>query len=95
MSKDLHHRKRVKFIRKMKKDYTILSPAMAPIHFKILKPILQREGYNIEIMENEGPEVLQLALKYIHNDMCYPQCLQRVKCSQLCKAENMTLTRLQ
>ena len=48
---------------------------MAPIHFKILKPILQREGYKIEIMENEGPEVLQLALKYLHNDMCYPSML--------------------
>ena len=59
----------------MKKDYTILSPSMAPIHFKILKPILQREGYKIEIMENEGPEVLQLALKYLHNDMCYPAML--------------------
>ena len=70
-----HYRERVKFTRKMKKDYTILSPSMAPIHFKILKPILQREGYKIEIMENEGPEVLQLALKYLHNDMCYPSML--------------------
>jgi predicted nucleotide-binding protein (sugar kinase/HSP70/actin superfamily) len=59
----------------MKKDYTVLSPSMAPIHFKILKPILQREGYKIEIMENEGPEVLELALKYLHNDMCYPSML--------------------
>ena len=59
----------------MKKDYTILSPSMAPIHFKILRPILLREGYKIDIMENEGPEVLQLALKYLHNDMCYPSML--------------------
>ena len=70
-----HYRERVKFTRKMKKDYTILSPSLAPIHFKILNPILQREGYKIEIMENEGPEVLQLALKYLHNDMCYPSML--------------------
>ena len=26
-------------------------------------------------MENEGPEVLELALKYLHNDMCYPSML--------------------
>lgn len=70
-----HYRERVKFTRKMKKDYTILSPSMAPIHFKILRPILLREGYKIDIMENEGPEVLQLALKYLHNDMCYPSML--------------------
>lgn len=70
-----HYRDRIKFTRKMKKEYTILSPSMAPIHFKILKPILQRAGYKIEIMENEGPEVLSLALKYLHNDMCYPAML--------------------
>ena len=75
MQKNSHYRDRVKFTLKMKKDYTILSPSMAPIHFKILKPILIRQGYKIEIMENEGPEVLELALKYLHNDMCYPAML--------------------
>lgn len=75
MKDKTHYRERIKFTLKMKKDYTILSPSMAPIHFKILKPILQRQGFKIEIMENEGPEVLQLALKYLHNDMCYPSML--------------------
>ncbi len=75
MSKNSHHRDRIKFTLKMKKDYTILSPSMAPIHFKILKPILLRQGFKIEIMENDGPEVLELALKYVNNDMCYPAML--------------------
>ncbi len=75
MKEKTHYRDRIKFTLKMKKDYTILSPSMAPIHFKILKPILLRQGFKIEIMENEGPEVLQLALKYLHNDMCYPSML--------------------
>ncbi len=75
MKDKTHYRERIKFTLKMKKDYTILSPSMAPIHFKILKPILLRQGFKIEIMENEGPEVLQLALKYLHNDMCYPSML--------------------
>lgn len=70
-----HYRERVKFTLKMKKDYTILSPSMAPIHFKLLRPVFQRQGFNVDIMENEGPEVLQLALKYLHNDMCYPAML--------------------
>ena len=70
-----HFRPRIKFTKKMKKEYTILSPAMAPIHFKILKPILLRQGFKIEIMDNDGPEVLELALKYLHNDMCYPSML--------------------
>ena len=75
MSENSHYNPRVKFTRKMKKDYTILTPSMAPIHFKILRPILQREGYSIDIMENTGPEVLQMALKYVNNDMCYPAML--------------------
>ena len=75
MSKNSHHRDRIKFTLKMKKNYTILSPSMAPIHFKILKPILLRQGFKIEIMENDGPEVLELALKYVNNDMCYPAML--------------------
>ena len=75
MKENGHYRERVKFTRKMKKEYTILTPSMAPIHFKILRPILQREGYKIDIMENDGPEVLQLAQKYLHNDMCYPSML--------------------
>ena len=75
MKENSHHRDRIKFTLKMKKDYTILSPSMAPIHFKILRPILLRQGFKIDIMENEGPEVLQLALKYLHNDMCYPAML--------------------
>ena len=75
MKENSHYRDRVKFTRKMKKDYTILSPSMAPIHFKILRPILLRQGYNVDIMDAEGPEVLQLALKYLHNDMCYPSML--------------------
>ena len=75
MKDNSHYRERVKFTRKMKKEYTILTPSMAPIHFKILRPILLREGYKMDIMENEGPEVLELALKHIHNDMCYPSML--------------------
>ncbi len=70
-----HYRERVKFTLKMKKDYTILSPSMAPIHFRLLRPVFQRQGFRVDIMENEGPEVLQLALKYLHNDLCYPAML--------------------
>ena len=70
-----HYRERVKFTLKMKKDYTILSPSMAPIHFQLLRPVFQRQGFRVDIMENEGPEVLQLAQKYLHNDLCYPSML--------------------
>lgn len=67
-----HYKKPLRFTRKMKKDYTILSPMMTPIHFAILKPGFQRQGFHVELMENEGPDVIQKGLQYVHNDICYP-----------------------
>ena len=70
--KKSHYKKPIKFTRKMKKDYTILSPMMTPIHFAILKPGFQRQGFHVELMDNEGPDVIQKGLQYVHNDICYP-----------------------
>lgn len=67
-----HYKERIKFTLKMKKDYTILIPEMAPLHFRLIKPILNRQGFQIDLMRDEGQEVIQKGLKYIHNDMCYP-----------------------
>lgn len=70
-----HYRERVRFTLKMKKDYTILIPEMAPLHFRLIEPILSRQGFKIDLMGAEGPEVLQKGLKYVHNDICYPALL--------------------
>ena len=59
----------------MKKDYTILIPEMAPLHFRLIEPILSRQGFHIALMGAEGPDVLQKGLKYVHNDICYPALL--------------------
>lgn len=67
-----HYKPYTKFTKKMKKDYTILSPMMCPIHFALLKPVMRRQGFNVELMENEGPDVIEKGLKYVHNDICYP-----------------------
>lgn len=74
-NKKSHYRERVKFTLKMKKDYTILIPEMAPLHFRLIEPILSRQGFKIDLMGAEGPEVLQKGLKYVHNDICYPALL--------------------
>lgn len=73
--RNTRYRKRVKFTLKMKKDYTILIPEMAPLHFRLIEPILSRQGFKIALMGGKGPEVLQKGLKYVHNDMCYPALL--------------------
>ena len=56
------------------KDYLILGPSMLPIHFKLLTPILEKNGYHLEILTNEGDKVKEAGLSHVHNDTCYP-CL--------------------
>jgi predicted nucleotide-binding protein (sugar kinase/HSP70/actin superfamily) len=66
---------RLLFTKEMKKEYTILCPMMAPIHFQLIVNVLNNCGYNIELLTNDGPNVVQEGLKYVHNDTCYPALL--------------------
>ncbi|NCB00789.1 MAG: 2-hydroxyglutaryl-CoA dehydratase [Spirochaetia bacterium] len=65
----------VTFTKEMRKTHTILAPQMATIQFSLLVHVLREEGYNITLLENEGPSVVQKGLKYVHNDTCYPALL--------------------
>ena len=59
----------------MKSTHTILVPNMLPTHFKLVMQVLNGYGYKMELLENSGPEVTELGLKYVHNDTCYPALL--------------------
>lgn len=59
----------------MRETHTILAPSMAKIQFTLLVEVLKEEGYNFELLENEGPQVVLKGLKYVHNDTCYPALL--------------------
>lgn len=63
---------RLMFTEEMKEEYTILVPMMLPIHFSMLKAIFQREGYHMEVLETQNSNIIQMGLKYCHNDICYP-----------------------
>ena len=66
----------VPFTKEMKEQgYTILCPNMLPMHFRMIKAILETYGYHVEILETEGPEVVETGLRYVHNDTCYPAIL--------------------
>ncbi len=65
----------VPFTEEMKKDYTILMPNMLPMHFKLLISVLEKFGYNFELLETSGPQIAETGLKYTHNDACYPAVL--------------------
>ncbi len=66
---------RLLFTKEMKKEYTILLPMMAKIHFTIIKNVFLHYGYKAVLLETEGPEIAQVGLKYVHNDTCYPAIL--------------------
>lgn len=66
---------RVVFTAEMKKDYKILIPTMLPRHLKMLAALLNAYGYDAELLENTGKEVIDTGLKYVHNDTCYPATL--------------------
>lgn len=65
----------IPFTEEMKRDYTILTPTMLPMHFKLIASVLRTYGYKMEVLENSGPEVAETGLKYVHNDTCYPAIL--------------------
>ena len=66
---------RIEFTREMKRDYTILMPNMLPVHFRLLRDVFRLHGYNMVLLDNEGPGVVEAGLKYVHNDTCYPALL--------------------
>lgn len=65
----------VPFTEEMKKDYTILIPNMLPVQFKLIISIMRNYGYNMEVLETEGPQIAECGLKNVHNDTCYPALL--------------------
>ena len=66
---------RIEFTREMKRDYTILIPNMLPLHLKLVRDVFQLHGYHMELLDNEGPGIVEAGLKYVHNDTCYPALL--------------------
>ena len=66
---------RVEFTAEMKKDYKILIPTMLPRHLKMIASLMRVYGYDAELLENSGRDVIETGLKYVHNDTCYPATL--------------------
>lgn len=63
------------FTKEMQKDYTILIPNMAPLHFELLRALFNAYGYHVELLHSDGQAVIDAGLKYVHNDTCYPALL--------------------
>lgn len=57
----------------MKKNHTLLMPMLSPIHQDgLVDKALQASGYNVVCLPSEDPEAVNVGLKYVNNDACYP-----------------------
>ena len=63
------------FTKDMRKDYTILVPQMIPIHFELLETAMLESGYKVELLRECTPHTVEVGLKYVNNDACYPSIL--------------------
>ena len=67
--------KKVIFEKFMKKDYTILSPQMSPIHFDFIRAAFQASGFKFELLPSVDTSAVDEGLKYVNNDACYPSII--------------------
>ncbi len=66
---------KIPFTKEMRKDYTILIPQMAPIHFELIESAVASCGYNVKLLRECTPNTVETGLKYVNNDACYPSIL--------------------
>ena len=66
---------KVEFTEEMRGSYTILCPQMSPIHFQIMEPAFNACGYHFEVLSNDNKHSVDVGLKYVNNDACYPSLL--------------------
>jgi len=66
---------RLLFTKEMKQEYTLLMPQMLPIHFGMMKKMLECEGYKVDMLTTNHRGIVDEGLKYVHNDTCYPALL--------------------
>ena len=70
-----YEQNKIPFTKEMKKDYTILIPQMAPIHFELIETGVRACGYNVKLLRECTPHTVETGLKYVNNDACYPSIL--------------------
>ncbi len=66
---------KVTFTKEMRKDYTILCPQLSPFHFGILQAAFNTCGYHLEVLPNDNKHAVDVGLKYVNNDACYPSLI--------------------
>jgi len=63
------------FTKAMRESSTILVPQMSPIHFQFIKPALEACGHRVKLLEESSAQAIDLGLRYVNNDACYPSII--------------------
>lgn len=66
---------KVVFTKEMRKNYTILCPQMSPFHFSLFQAAFNASGYNLEVLPTDNRSSVDIGLKYVNNDACYPSLI--------------------
>ncbi len=66
---------RVKFTEEERKNHTVIFPQMSPAHFGLFEAVLKSNGYNAVLLESVTPEDVEMGLKSVNNDACYPSII--------------------
>jgi predicted CoA-substrate-specific enzyme activase len=56
----------------MRETHTILIPQLSPLHFQFLETLLSSEGYKVEQLPVVERAAIELGLRYVNNDACFP-----------------------
>lgn len=64
---------KIVFTKDMRKKHTLLMPMLSPIHQnKLMDTALKASGYNVVTLPAMDRDAVNVGLKYVNNDSCYP-----------------------
>ncbi|MFD2306336.1 2-hydroxyacyl-CoA dehydratase [Enterococcus termitis] len=64
---------KIVFTKEMKRTHTLLLPMLSPIHQSgLVDEALKASGYNVVCLPADDREAVNVGLKYVNNDACYP-----------------------
>ena len=66
---------RVKFTAEDREKHTIIFPQMSPTHFHLFEAVFRANGYNALVLEHTTAEDVEMGLKSVNNDACYPSIM--------------------
>ncbi|MEG2183530.1 MAG: acyl-CoA dehydratase activase [Cloacibacillus sp.] len=51
---------------------TLLCPPLSPFHFQFIEAAFDGSGVDLKVLPEGGRETVELGLRYVNNDVCYP-----------------------